>query len=86
MLGVHDIIDFKCFINKASDEDNIKEIVNKHLLSLVAFQFISYMVSLGMVQISIEIKFFHALILVILVFLGIIQLIRGYNNTKGLTS
>ena len=82
MLGVIELTRFIGYISLASEEDDTSMIERRHLLITLVFLGVIYLISFGVIQFSFETKFYQALIMVIVVFVGIIQLLRSLISTS----
>jgi hypothetical protein len=82
ILGLWEFSQFNDFIKLASKEDTIRNIVQRHLIiSLLFFSFVIF-VTIGALSLKLKTTFSQAVILVILVFAGLIQLLRWMISTS----
>jgi len=82
MLSTSEFTKFDQYLKLASEEDPITIIKRRHGIISIIFFSLVFLVSLGVVQMKIEPSFYQAVVLVILVFIGVIQLFRWLISTS----
>lgn len=76
ILSAWDLGRFQSFLSLAGEGDNTNEAEHHHIKNIFLFQLISILVSLGTTIIRIEIGFIQAILLLMIVFIGFLQLVR----------
>ena len=82
ILGTCEFTRFDQYLKLASEEDSITIIKRRHGIISIIFFSLVFLLSLGVVQMKIEPNFYQAVVMVILAFIGVIQLFRWLISTS----
>jgi hypothetical protein len=76
MLSAWSLSRFQAYLALAGEGDNTK-VAERHIIKyFILYQLLALIVSLGAILIRIEIGFYQAILLVMLAFIGLLQLVR----------